>query len=257
MGRFPSCLLLMTVALLVLGTSSSIASGVSAFGTKSNHGYVTYQISLAGAGNPIEVFLINETSQPTGQNDLVQLTFALSSNERDFTYSKVVNSSAFPEIFPYLPELNNQSLSYSSHGIMLNAQITRSGTVQVTFDGRTYTAVKHALSISISRSAGQTYSAIGNIVTMPSGLVYSAELHAYGLYALTVTLVATNLPLTNPSGTTTMFGLALVGLGLAGAVGLAVPSVFAFVRAKTVTRNTLPLPAEPSTAQDKPSHWVD
>src|SRR5713101_2185891 len=256
MGRFPSSLLLMTVALLVLGVYSSIASGASASGTQPNHGYVTYQISLARARNPIEVFLINETSQPTGQNDLVKLTFALS-NERHLTYSKVVNSSLLPEIFPYLPEINNQSLSYSSHGIMLSAQITRSGTVQVTFDGRTYTAEKHAVSISVSRSAEQIYSATGNIVTMPSGLIYSAELQAYGLYALTVTLVATNLPLTNPSGTTTMFGFALVGLGLAGAVGLAVPSVFAFVRAKTVTRNTLPLPAEPSTAQDRPSHWVD
>jgi len=82
-------------------------------------------------------------------------------------------------------------------------------------------------------------------------------LQAIGPYALTATLVATNLPLTNPSGTTTMFGFALVGLGLVGAVGLAVPSVFALVRAKTATRNTLSIAAEPSKAQSKPSHWVD
>ena len=54
-----------------------------------------------------------------------------------------------------------------------------------------------------------------------------------------------------------MFGFALVGLGLVGAVGLAVPSVFALVRAKTATRNTLSIAAEPSKAQSKPSHWVD
>src|SRR2546427_9747168 len=254
MRRFPAPILFMTLALLLLGAYSSIASGASGSGTQPNHGYVTYQISLIKAGNPTEVLVINETGQPTAQNGLVKLTFALSSNERHLTYSKVVNGSLLPEIFPYLPNMNNQSLSYSSHGIMLSAQITRSGTIQVTFDGRTYTAEKHGVSISVSRSAGQTYTATGNIVTMPSGLAYSAELQTY---ALTVTLVATNLLLTNPAGTTAMFGFALVGLGLDGAVGLAVPSVFALVRAKTGTRNTLSIPVEPSKTPGKPAHWVD
>jgi len=257
MPRFPAYILLVAIALLLLGSYSSIVSGASGPGTQPNHGYVTYQIALNKGGSPVEVFVVNETGELTGQNGLVQLTFALTSGERHLTYSKVVNSSSLPEIFPYLPELNNQSLSYSSHGIRLSAQITRSGTVQVPFEGRTYTAVKHLLSISISISTGMAYSAAGNILTMPSGLVYSVELHANQLYAVTVTLVATNLPLTNPSGTTTMFGFALVGLGLAGAVGLAVPSVFALVRAKAGTRNTVSIAAEPSKAQDKPSHWVD
>jgi hypothetical protein len=257
MSRFPASVLLVALALLLLGCYSSIASGASGSGTQPNHGFVAYRISLTKAGNPVEVFVVNETGQPTGQNDLVQLTFALSSGERHLTYSKVVNSSSLPEIFPYFPELNNQSLSYSSHGIKLSAQIRRSGTFQVTFNGQTYTAVKHALLISVSRTNGETYSAAGNILTMPSGLVYSVELQAIGPYALTATLVATNLPLTSPSGTTTMFGFALVGLGLVGAVGLAVPSVFALVRAKTATRNTLSIAAEPSKAQSKPSHWVD
>ena len=257
MSRFPASVSLVALALLLLGCYSSIASGASGSGTQPNHGFVAYQISLTKAGNPVEVFVVNETGQPTDQNDLVQLTFALTSGKRHLTYSKVVNSSSLPEIFPYFPELNNQSLSYSSHGIKLSAQISRSGTAQVTFKGQTYTAVKHALSISVSRTNGETYSAAGNILTMPSGLVYSVELQAIGPYALTATLVATNLPLTNPSGTTTMFGFALVGLGLVGAVGLAVPSVFALVRAKTATRNTLSIAAEPSKAQSKPSHWVD
>ena len=257
MSRFPASVLLVALALLLLGCYSSIASGASGSGTQPNHGFVAYQISLTKAGNPVEVFVVNETGQPTGQNDLVQLTFALSSGERHLTYSKVVNSSSLSQIFPYFPELNNQSLSYSSHGIKLSSQISRSGTAQVTFKGQTYTAVKHALSISVSRTNGETYSAAGNILTMSSGLVYSVELQAIGPYALTATLVATNLPLTSPSGTTTMFGFALVGLGLVGAVGLAVPSVFALVRAKTATRNTLSIAAEPSKAQSKPSHWVD
>ncbi|TMI69110.1 hypothetical protein E6H16_00700 [Candidatus Bathyarchaeota archaeon] len=257
MSRFPASVSLVALALLLLGCYSSIASGASGSGTQPNHGFVAYQISLTKAGNAVEVFVVNETGQPTDQNDLVQLTFALTSGKRHLTYSKVVNSSSLPEIFPYFPELNNQSLSYSSHGIKLSAQISRSGTAQVTFKGQTYTAVKHALSISVSRTNGETYSAAGNILTMPSGLVYSVELQAIGPYALTATLVATNLPLTNPSGTTTMFGFALVGLGLVGAVGLAVPSVFALVRAKTATRNTLSIAAEPSKAQSKPSHWVD
>ena len=257
MSRFPASVSLVALALLLLGCYSSIASGASGSGTQPNHGFVAYQISLTKAGNAVEVFVVNETGQPTDQNDLVQLTFALTSGKRHLTYSKVVNSSSLPEIFPYFPELNNQSLSYSSHGIKLSAQISRSGTAQVTFKGQTYTAVKHALSISVSRTNGETYSAAGNILTMPSGLVYSVELQAIGPYALTATLVATNLPLTSPSGTTTMFGFALVGLGLVGAVGLAVPSVFALVRAKTATRNTLSIAAEPSKAQSKPSHWVD
>jgi len=164
------------LAILLLGCYSSIASGASGSGTQPNHGFVAYQISLTKAGNPVEVFVVNETGQPTDQNDLVQLTFALTSGKRHLTYSKVVNSSSLPEIFPYFPELNNQSLSYSSHGIKLSAQISRSGTAQVTFKGQTYTAVKHALSISVSRTNGETYSAAGNILTMPSGLVYSVEL---------------------------------------------------------------------------------
>ncbi len=257
MRRFPASLVLMVLAFLMLGAYSS-ASGVS--GIQPNHGYVTYQLSLTRAGNPVQVFVVNETGRPTGQDALVQLTLALSTNGRHLAYSKIVNSSSLPEIFPYLPQLNNQSLSYSSHGISITAKIIRSGTVPVTFKGGTYTALKYALSISLSRSVGTNYSTIGNIVTMPSGLVYSIQLGSNQPnlpYALNVTLVATNLPLTDPAGTTTMFGFALVGLGLAGAVGLAVPSVFAFVRTKTVTRNKPSLPTEPSKDQDKPSHWVD
>jgi hypothetical protein len=255
MRRFPASIVLMVLAFIMLGAYSGIASGAS--GIQPNHGYVTYRLALTRAGNHVQVFVVNETAQPTGQDALVQLTFVLSTDGRHLAYSKIVNSSSLPELFPYLPQLNNQSLSYSSHGISFTAKITGSGTVPVKFEGKTYTALKYALSISLSRSAGTNYSATGNIVTMPSGLVYSVELGGNALYALTVTLVATNLPLTDPSGTTAMFGFALVGLGLAGAVGLAVPSVFAFVRAKTMTRNTVSVATGPGKAQEKPPHWVD
>ncbi|HZD13143.1 MAG TPA: hypothetical protein VE177_06465, partial [Candidatus Binatus sp.] len=242
MPRFPRLALTLVVSLVLLTAGGTILSGASAATATPSQGYVAYDITLTNGGKTVQSFVINETARPTGQNSLVQLTFNVLSNDRNLTYSKVVNSSSVPEIFPYVIGLNNQSFSYSTRGINLTARIVHEGTAQVVFNGKTYITQRSSLTFSISRSTDKSYSAAGTLLAMPSGLVYSLDVKTDLSYVLGAKLLATNLQLTSPNSdnVTTTFGFALVGLGLAGAVGLAVPSVFALVKTRISNRPLSP-----------------
>jgi hypothetical protein len=232
-------LLLMGVPLLAFSNASSSAT----------QGYVAYQITLKSPVNQTS-FIVNESSTATNQNGFVSLTLGLVSDFQNFSYSRDVNISAVPEIFPFIPGISNQSFSYETHGISIYAKITNAGTSSVYFSGKTYDAAKYAIDLSATNSSdGRSVSANGTLLALPSGLLYSAEIQHTSSGTLSVQLLATNLPLSDPSNTVSATeGAAMVGVGLLGAAAIAVPWKF---------RKRKNSSAASESPEKKPSYWVD
>lgn len=239
-------LILALSIVLVLGVSSAVA-----FAATPTQGYVAYTVNFGKMGAPSTNFVLNESSTSTGQNGLVSLTFALISSGTgpNLTYSKVVNSSSVPEVFPFLPGgLSNQSISYQNHSLAISAHILNTTGSSVTFNGKSYETTNYQLmATATNTSSGTSVSVSGSIVTMPSGLVYSAQLQINSTYSTQIKLLATSLPLTDSPSDPSPVGLGMVTVGVVGSVGLAVPSIFLKRRADSKTK----------TEREKPSYWVD
>ncbi|MDH2901686.1 MAG: hypothetical protein PXY39_12025, partial [archaeon] len=220
--------------------------------SSSTQGYVVYQMTFDKGGNQSN-FVLNESSAPTNQNGFADLTFALTSSLQNVTYSRVVNTSAVPEIFPFVPGITNQSFSYAAHGVAISAQLSTAGASSVTLNGASYSASKYLLDLSATNSSnGQSVSATGTLLALPSGLLYSLQIQEAGSSASSafVQLMSTNLPLNDPSNaSSTTEGAAMVGAGLLGAAALAVP-FWKFRKRKNSA-------AGPSGSKEKPSYWVD
>jgi hypothetical protein len=247
--RFSTITLLFISILLLLGASNI------AFAAQSNQGYVEYKISVLDKQTPVASALLNESAQPTGQNGLVQLTLSLASSVRNLTYTRVLNISSLPEIFPYLAGISNQTFSYQTYQIAFTIHIHNTGSVPVTFNGANYQGANYEISATVSYStAGTPVSASGNIVTLPSGLIYSAQLQVYTGYSLQIQLVATSLPIVDPPSNTFPLGVALFTVGIIGAVGFAVPSVFLRIRSRPQPQ---PAVEDQPQSEKKPSYWVD
>jgi hypothetical protein len=174
---------------------------------------------------------------------------------RNVTYSRALNTSSFPEVFPYLPGINNQTISYRAYGISLTIHIVKSGNVPITFNGQAFQGARYHVSVSATHPLTTTaVSASGTIITMPSGLIYSVQLESIDSYSIQVQLEQTDLALIDPASSNLPVGIALVSLGLLGAVVFAVPSIFKKLKSKPeATPNR---PNEPS-GEEKPSYWVD
>src|SRR6266513_2245044 len=95
--RIPSYAVLVFSTLLLVGVvhGANITIGPT-------QGYVEYRITLNNQTSTLASFLLNESAQPTGQNGIVLVTANLLSTVRNFTYSRALNTSSFPEVFPYL-----------------------------------------------------------------------------------------------------------------------------------------------------------
>jgi hypothetical protein len=239
-------ILAISFVLFLAGTPLLVASIASS----SSQGYVAYQVTLNRGGDQIN-FLLNESSTSTNQNGFVDLTFGLMSSLRNLTYSRVVNTSALPEIFPFIPSMTNQSFSYETHGFSINVRFSSDGASSVSFNRATYTASKYLLALSVTNSSsGQGMSATGVLLALPSGLMYSVQLQeANSGTSVSVQLVATNLPLNDPSNTvSTTEGVAMVGAGLLGAVAIAIPWKFRKRKNSSATSEG---------SEKKPSYWVD
>jgi len=248
--RFSIITALVFSFLLVIGAGSTLA-----FATPPKQGYVEYRISVFNQQAPVANFLVNESAQPTNQNGFVQLTLSLMSSIRNLTYSRALNASSLPEIFPYVPATGNQTLSYKTSGITLTVHIHNTGNDPITFDGKNYQGTNYAISASVTYStSGYSVSASGNIVTVSSGLIYSAQLQIYNRYSLHIQLLATSLPLVDPPSSAFPLGVALFSVGIIGAVGFAAPSIFMKIRRKAQPRP--PANQEPRD-EKKPSYWVD
>jgi hypothetical protein len=240
-----------------------------AFAATPTPGYVQYRLTVGsqGSANMQKTITVNETAQPGSQNGFTALTIALSSNAMNFTYSKDVNSSSLIETFPYLIGLTSQSFSYQVSGFSISANIVNNGSIPVTFNGNNYQGTNYQVSLSATNSTGgNSVSAKGTIVSLPSGLVDSAQFLVNGTASINAQLLSTNLTLTNPQSKVNTVGLSLLVVGLLVAVAIAVPAVFKIVTRSKHTNSASTDETEEkqqssaeqeSEGEKNPSYWVD
>src|SRR5436309_12818921 len=248
--RIPSyAVLVFSTLLLVVVHGANITIGPT-------QGYVEYRITLNNQTSTLASFLLNESAQPTGQNGIVLVTANLLSTVRNFTYSSALNPNSFPEVFPYLLGISNQSLSYHAYGVSLTLHIVNTGNTQITFNGQSFQGTSYQVTASATyASATASVSANGTIVTMPSGLIYSVHLESINSYSVQMRLEETNLALVDPSNSSSLpIGIALVSLGLLGAAVFAAPSIFKRLKRQPATTHSTP--GEPDTGEKLP-YWVD
>jgi hypothetical protein len=248
--RIPTSVVLVFSGLLLIGAVQGAAVTIGP-----TQGNVEYKVTINNQGATVASFFLNESAHPTGQNGIVLVTANLLSALRNVTYSRALNTSSFPEVFPYLPGINNQTISYHAYGISLTIHIVNTGNVPITFNGQAFQGARYHVSVSATHPLTTTaVSASGTIITMPSGLIYSVQLESIDSYSIQVQLEQTDLALIDPASSNLPVGIALVSLGLLGAVVFAVPSIFKKLKSKPeATPNR---PNEPS-GEEKPSYWVD
>jgi len=231
-------------------------------------GYVQYKIAFTNLKNsslPITA-VVNETVQPTGQAGFVDLTLGIFSNLSNFTYSKDLNASSLPEIFPYLTGVTNQSFSYKIRGYAFTATLANAGQTTVTFNGTNYQATKYDVSFSVTNSSSEnSFSGSGDIICLPSDLIDTAQLSLNQTATVNVTLLTTNLALNGAASDINPVGVSLLGVLLVAAIAIAAPTIF-----RKANENKHKDQAEESEAEngqkrspdqekgeEKPSYWVD
>jgi len=254
-------LLILTI-LFGVGTSFALTYGPT-------NGYAQYSITASGKADYFQPVsgIINESVQPTGQTGFVNLILDLSSTKANFTYSKDINATSLLEIFPYVPAITNQSLSYQTQGISISANLINAGQTAVTFNGTTYQATKYLISFSAANSSkALSFSGNGSIISMPSGLIDTVQLSLNQTASINATLLSTNLSLNAPSGDINPVGASVLGVALAAAVAIAAPTIY--TREKKKKHEEQPREDENKTGQEsdvkqenedenKPSYWVD
>jgi len=249
--RIPTYAVLVFSALLlvVVVNGANVAIGPT-------QGHVVYRVNIDNQGTTVASFILNESAQPTGQNGIVLVTAHLLSTLRNFTYSRALNTSSFPEVFPYLLGVTNQSLSYHAYGISLTLHIVNTGNAQIMFNGQAFQGTSYQVTASATYpSTTASVSANWTIITMPSGLIYSVQLESVNSYYVQMRLEETNLALVNPSNSSSLpIGITLVSLGLLGAAVFAVPSIFKRLKNKPAATPSTP---GGSDSDEKPPYWVD
>ena len=249
--RIPSYAVLVFSTLLLAGVvhGANITIGPT-------QGHVEYRITLNNQTSTLASFLLNESAQPTGQNGIVLVTANLLSTVRNFTYSRALNTSSFPEVFPYLLGISNQSLSYHAYGVSLTLHIANTGNAQISFNEQSFQGTSYQVAASATyASATASISAHGTIITLPSGLIYSVQLESINSYSVQMLLEETNLALVDPSNSSSLpIGIALVSLGLLGAAVFAAPSIFKRLKSKPAAT---PTTSDEPGGEEKPSYWVD
>ena len=185
----------------------------------------------------------------------------------NFTYSKDVNSSSLIETFPYLSGLTSQSFSYQVSGFSISANLVNNGSIPVTFNGNNYQGTNYQVSLSATNSTGgNSVSAKGSIVSLPSGLVDSAQFLVNGTITINAQLLSTNLLLTNPQSKVNTVGLSMLVVGVFVAMAIAVPAVFKIMKHSKPTNSASTDETEEkqqsseeqeSDGEKNPSYWVD
>ena len=249
--RVPTYAMMLFSSLLLVGAvhGANITIGPT-------QGHVEYRITVKNQSTTDATFFLNESATPSGQNGIVFVTVNLLSSARNFTYSRALNTSLFPEVFPYLLGINNQSFSYNAYGISLNLHLVNMGSAPITFNGQSFQGTSYEVTGTAAYPlTTASFSANGTIITMPSGLIYSAQLGSTNSYSIQMRLEETNLALIGPSNSNNLpIGIALVSLGLLGAAAFAAPSIFK--RLKSRPAATPSSPREPGS-EEKPPYWVD
>jgi hypothetical protein len=206
---------------LLLSVGFSLSVGASSLG---NTKYAAYTLSIVSP-TFAKSFVFNESITPTSNPNLSILTLALMGSGWNLTYSESVNSSM--SFFPYLPSIQNKSLSYSSANYSFGFTLIEEGSASITFDGNTYKGTLYAFSGHAVTRTG-AYSVTGNLTVFPSSLLYSFQASLNDTATVQAELVSTNLPLaqSDPQASYTMIGLAAgVGAVSVAIVGLGIPFI--------------------------------
>ena len=254
--------------MLLLGTSANfvLASG-------SNSGFVQYEISVSGQESsqipfslPVSA-TINESVQPTDQSGFIDLTLSLSSDVSNFSYSRVVNASSLPVVFPYLSGLSNQSLSYQVQGYSIAASLFNTGQVPITFNGTSYQATKYLVAFeAVNASSATSFSGNGTVISMPSGLIEEVQFSLNQTVSVSVLLLSTDLSLNAQGISINPLGASLLGVASVAAVAIAGPTIFRRAKksktkqqsrvneVKSVQEGDIEREEESKT---KPSYWVE
>ena len=260
---FNKLIILVFISILVIGVefvSANVIIGQS-------EGYVQYGVTITGFDDHLlfSDFLVNESVNPTDQPDFIDIALSLSSATTNFTYSRVVNSSSLPMIFPYLPGLTNQSFSYAMQGISISASLINTGQTPVNFNDITYQATKYLVSFSATNSS-KVISAEGKIVSMPSGLIYQIQLSFNQQSSVELTLLSTDLDLNQTQNNVNPIGASILGGGAIIAVAIAAPTIFKKLKHNKSNHQTKTNKSKTKQESDshpnkedenKPSYWVD
>ncbi|MGO8807432.1 MAG: hypothetical protein ACLQO7_12665 [Candidatus Bathyarchaeia archaeon] len=233
-----------------------------------SNGYVQYKIAATGSSSFFQPTsgIINESVQPTGQTGFLNLILDISSLSANLTYSKVVNATSLLEIFPYLPAVTNQSLSYQVKGTSINANLINTGQTPVTFSNATYQATRFLVAFSaVNSSSDLSFSGNGSIVTMPSGLIDTVQLSLNQTGSINAALLSTNLSLKTPAGNINPIGASVLGAALSVAVVIAAPTIYKREKKKheeqqceAENKNNQESDAKKENEdKNKPSYWVD
>jgi len=265
---------ILSALLIVINIQSTLAI------TGQSTGYVQYNVNLTGL-DEISIpnlpnsnfaipdltipefsipnnFLITQTSTATDETGYVTVTVDIMSEAKNFTFSKNLNSTSLPMIFPYLSGLTNQSFTSTFEGISLSASLTNIGKIPVAFNETTYQATNYHISFSTNSSNMKSMSADGNIISMPSGLIYSIQLSLDEKVNVEITLKSTNLELNEQINNIDPLGASILGIGAIAAIAIAIPTIFKRIQNKKAN-NKAPSDTKGNKTEDnnKPDYWVD
>ena len=115
-------------------------------------------------------------------------------------------------------------------------------------------------------SSMKSISAEGNIISMPSGLIYTIQLSLNQTITVDIKLTSTNLELNETPTSVNPLGASILGIGAIVAVAIAAPTIFK--KLKHNNSKNQPQNNEFKTKQDsgiaeksenekKPDYWVD
>ena len=252
--------LLMLTIIFGVGTSFALTYGPS-------NGYVQYKVAANGSASNFKSIsgIVNESAQPTGQTGFVNLVLGITSTVANLTYSKNINTTSLPEIFPYLPTVTNQSLSYQTEGISISANLINAGQTSVTFNGTAYQATKFLIAFSaVNSSNALSFSGNGSIISFPSGLIDTVQISLNQTASINATLLSTNLSLNAPSGNINPIGVSILGVALSVAVVIAAPTIYKREKKKhegqtreDENKNSQENDVKKENEDEKPSYWVD
>jgi hypothetical protein len=244
--RSSRLLILASVALAFLAVAFAVSPFVSAQQSSSQNTskFVSYNVTATNSTETVSA-VVNETVTPDTAG-LSNLSLSVASSLGNLSYSKILNASEI--LFPYFPTIQNQSLSYQFQNYSISASVSQVGTSSATFNEQNYVVTNYALQLSGSMKSGNPMSASGQASVLPSGLVYSAVVHANSTYTVNVQLLATNLSL-NPSSS----GSQSSSVAIAGGAGSVVAGIGAFALVRRERKSQ----SQESSSENKPLHYVD
>jgi hypothetical protein len=236
--RISVALLLAALSLLALVPIAQASTTTSS--ASPSTGYAAYNVQVTHNGTTMAAS-VNESVAASSSPGESIVMLAVEGTQSNFTYSHVVNSSL--ALFPYLPAISDQNLSYSAQSYSVSAKISQQGTSQVTFQGKAYTLTDYSFSAEFTSTNGSG-SITGTVSAFPSDLVYSATAQANST-SVSATLTATSLSLSGNAAAPALQA-ASAGIGVSLAAGAVALSLGVKMKRKQA-------PSAPSN----PDHWVD